>query len=114
MNVELAIVIVCGILNLIPWFLLVYYRPDTPIVEKVQEIDSGLAMIAQALFERLENLEEMASAIGGYQPTDGLSMILNFLRERNSAVNDVYGREIDGTFNGTTKEAEVLPPNDLD
>ena len=113
MNADIAIILVCGLLNLIPWLLLAYFRPDVEIEEKVGAIDSGLAVIAQALFERLENLENLASSATDRIPENPFASMVAQLFQQRIAGNDVYGREIDGTFNGTTNEAEVIfPEND--
>jgi len=109
MDTVVAIIAVCGVLNIIPWLLLAYFRPDLSIDEQVKQIDTGLAMVAQALFERLENLENVAEAI----PENPFAAMLAQLFQQRITGNDVYGREIDGTFNGTTNEAEVIfPEND--
>jgi len=107
MNEEIAIIVVCGLLNLIPWLLLAYFRPDRSIDEQVKQIDSGLAMVAQALFERLDSLENLADSV----PENPFAAMLAQLFQQRIAGNDVYGRSTDGTFDGTTIEAEVNPQN---
>ena len=110
MNEELAIILICGILNLIPWLLLAYYRPDQEIEDKVIAIDSGLATIAQSLFVRLENLENLATSATENLPENPFASMLAQLFQQRIAGNDLYGRSDDGTFDGSTIEAEVLPP----
>jgi ABC-type phosphate transport system auxiliary subunit len=105
MNEDIAIILVCGILNLIPWLLLAYFRPDRSIDEQVKAIDSGLAMVAQALFERLDSLENLADSV----PENPFAAMLAQLFQQRIAGNDLYGRSDDGTFDGSTIEAEVLP-----
>jgi len=107
MNEELAIILVCGILNLIPWLLLAYYRPDQDIEDKVIAIDSGLASIAQSLFVRLENLENLATSATENLPENPFASMLAQLFQQRIAGNDLYGRSDDGTFDGTTIEAEI-------
>ena len=46
MTLELSIIIVCGLLNLIPWLLLAYFRPDQTIQDQIEQTDQGLAMVA--------------------------------------------------------------------
>jgi len=105
MDTVVATIIVCGILNLIPWLLLAYFRPDRSIDEQVKQIDTGLAMVAQALFERLENLEAVADSV----PENPLAALLSqFLNQRLTGT-ELYGRRDDGTFDGTTIEAEEVP-----
>ena len=103
MDTVVATILVCGVLNLIPWLLLAYFRPDRSIDEQVKAIDSGLAIIATALFERLENLENVAETI----PENPIAAMLAQLFQQRLTGNDVYGRSDDGTFDGTTIEAEV-------
>ena len=103
MDTVVATILVCGVLNLIPWLLLAYFRPDRSIDEQVKAIDSGLAMVATALFERLENLENVAETI----PENPIAAMLAQLFQQRLTGNDVYGRSDDGTFDGTTIEAEV-------
>ena len=103
MDTVVATILVCGVLNVIPWLLLAYFRPDRSIDEQVKAIDSGLAMVATALFERLENLENVAETI----PENPIAAMLAQLFQQRLTGNDVYGRSDDGTFDGTTIEAEV-------
>ena len=103
MDTVVATILVCGVLNLIPWLLLAYFRPDRSIDEQVKAIDSGLAKVATALFERLENLENVAETI----PENPIAAMLAQLFQQRLTGNDVYGRSDDGTFDGTTIEAEV-------
>lgn len=107
MDTVVATILVCGVLNLIPWLLLAYFRPDQDIEGKVMEIDSGLAQIAQALFVRLENLENLATAATENLPENPFASMLAQLFQQRLAGNDLYGRSDDGTFDGTTIEAEV-------
>ena len=109
MDTIVATILVCGVLNVIPWLLLAYFRPDQEIEEKVGAIDSGLAVIAQALFERLENLENLASSATENLPENPFASMLAQLFQQRIAGNDLYGRSDDGTFDGTTLETEVLP-----
>jgi len=109
MNADIAIILVCGLLNLIPWLLLAYFRPDQEIEGKVMEIDTGLATIAQALFVRLENLENLATSATENLPENPFASMLAQLFQQRITGNDLYGRSDDGTFDGSTIEAEVLP-----
>ena len=83
--------------------------PDVEIEEKVGAIDSGLAVIAQALFERLENLENLASSGTDRIPENPFASMVAQLFQQRIAGTDLYGRSDDGTFDGSTIEAEVLP-----
>ena len=109
MDTVVAIIAVCGLLNLIPWLLLAYFRPDQDIEDKVIAIDSGLASIAQSLFVRLENLENLATSATENLPENPFASMLAQLFQQRIAGNDLYGRSDDGTFDGSTIEAEVLP-----
>jgi hypothetical protein len=109
MDSVVAIVLVCGLLNVIPWVILLYFRPDLKINDQVQTIDEGLAMVAKALFERFENLEDLAA---GFQqiPTENplQSFIMAFMQSRLEG-NDLYGRNSDGTFDGSREIQEISP-----
>ena len=107
MDTVVATILVCGVLNVIPWLLLAYFRPDQEIEGKVMDIDSGLATIAQALFVRLENLENLATSATENLPENPFASMLAQLFQQRIAGNDLYGRSDDGTFDGTTIEAEV-------
>ena len=107
MDTVVATILVCGVLNVIPWLLLAYFRPDQEIEGKVMDIDSGLATIAQALFVRLENLENLATSATENLPENPFASMLAQLFQQRIAGNDLYGRSEDGTFDGTTIEAEV-------
>ena len=109
MDTIVATILVCGVLNVIPWLLLAYFRPDVEIEEKVGAIDSGLAVIAQALFERLENLENHPSSATDRIPENPFASMVAQLFQQRIAGNDLYGRSDDGQFDGTTLETEVLP-----
>jgi len=105
MDTVVATILVCGVLNVIPWLLLAYFRPDRSIDQQVKQIDTGLAMIAQSLFERLENLEAVADSV----PENPFAAMLAQLFQQRLTGNDLYGRRDDGTFDGTTIEAEEIP-----
>jgi hypothetical protein len=109
MDTVVATILVCGVLNVIPWLLLAYYRPDQELEGKVLEIDSGLATIAQALFVRLENLENLATSATENLPENPFASMLAQIFQQRIAGTDLYGRSDDGTFDGSTIEAEVLP-----
>ena len=107
METVIATILVCGVLNVIPWLLLAYFRPDRSIDQQVKQIDTGLAMVAQALFERLENLENLADSV----PENPFAAMLAQLFQQRITGTDLYGRSEDGTFDGTTIEAEITPQN---
>jgi ABC-type phosphate transport system auxiliary subunit len=107
MTLELSIIIVCGLLNLIPWLLLAYFRPDLDINEQIKQTDQGLAMVAQVLMERLESLEDLAgSAMQGVPENPFAALISSFMQQK-LAGTEVYGRQDDGTFDGTKEIIET-------
>ena len=107
MTLELAIIVVCGLLNLIPWLLLAYFRPDLSINEQIEQTDQGLAMVAKVLLERLESLEELAgSAMQGVPENPFAALISSFMQQK-LAGTEVYGRQDDGTFDGTKEIIET-------
>lgn len=107
MTLELSIIIVCGLLNLIPWLLLAYFRPDQTIQDQIEQTDQGLAMVAQVLMERLESLEDLAgSAMQGVPENPFAALISSFMQQK-LAGTEVYGRQDDGTFDGTKEIIET-------
>jgi len=114
MESTIAIVLICGILNVIPWLLLLYFRPDRSIFDQVERTDEALAIVAKALFERLESLEELAGGLEGFQEINPVQALIAKFLEGRLAVNEVYGREPDGTFNGTKTLKEEIDDQTFD
>ena len=107
MDVVIAIILVCGFLNIIPWLLLLYTRPDDRIFQKLDEDGSALAGILQQFMGRLADLEDLGNSL---QPSTGefdLGSIIAqiFAQKMNSEANDPYIRDVNGQFYG---EAERL------
>lgn len=114
MDSVVAIVLVCGLLNVVPWLLLLYFRPDLKINDQVQTIDEGLAMVAKALFERFENLEGLAEGISQIPQENPLqNLIMAFMKSRLEG-NDLYGRNSDGTFNGAQEWTQIKPGQEVE
>ena len=114
MDVVIAIILVCGFLNIIPWLLLLYTRPDDRIFQKLDEDGSALAGILQQFMGRLADLEDLGNSL---QPSTGefdLGSIIAqiFAQKMNSEANDPYNRNSDGTFHGTPEIIETSPKND--
>ena len=114
MDVIIAIILVCGFLNIIPWLLLLYTRPDDRIFQKLDEDGSALAGILQQFMGRLSDLEDLGNSL---QPSTGefdLGSIIAqiFAQKMNSEANDPYNRNSDGTFHGTPEIIETTPKND--
>ena len=107
MDSTIAIVLVCGLLNVIPWLLLLYFRPDRSIFDQVERTDEALAIVAKALFERLESLEELAGGFEGCQEINPVQSLIAKFLEGRLAVNDVYERDVNGQFNGTHTLKEI-------
>jgi hypothetical protein len=99
MDSTIAIVLVCGLLNVIPWLLLLYF----------ERTDEALAIVAKALFERLESLEELAGEFGGFQEINPVQSLIAKFLEGRLAVNDVYERDANGQFNGAQTLKEIDP-----
>ena len=107
MDTVVATILVCGVLNVIPWLLLAYFRPDQTIQDQIEQTDQGLAMVAKVLLERLESLEELAgSAMQGVPENPFAALISSFMQQK-LAGTEVYGRESDGTFDGTKEIIET-------
>jgi ABC-type phosphate transport system auxiliary subunit len=111
MDSTIAIVLVCGLLNVIPWVLLAYFRPDRSIFNQVEQTDEALAIVAKAIFERLESLEELAGAISGLNEANPLQSLIAQFIESRLAGNDLYGRGANGQFNGTSSLEEEINSN---
>ena len=114
MDVIIAIILVCGFLNIIPWLLLLYTRPDDRIFQKLDEDGSALAGILQQFMGRLADLEDLGNSL---QPSTGefdLGSIIAqiFAQKMNSEANDPYNRNSDGTFHGTPEIIETTPKTD--
>jgi hypothetical protein len=114
MDVIISIILVCGFLNIIPWLLLLYTRPDDRIWKKLDEDGSALAQILQQFMGRLADLEDLGNSL---QPSTGeldLGSIIAqiFAQKFQGAANDDYNRNLDGTFHGTPEIIETTPTND--
>lgn len=114
MDTVVSVIIVCGLLNVIPWLLLLYFRPDLKINDQVQTIDEGLAMVAKALFERFENLEDLASSLAPAVAENPLQSIISAFLQSRLEGNDLYGRNSDGTFNGTREIQEIKSSQEVE
>jgi hypothetical protein len=111
MDSTIAIVLVCGLLNVIPWVLLAYFRPDRSISDQVEQTDEALAIVAKAIFERLESLEELAGAFGSLNEVNPFQSLIAQFIESRLAGNDLYGRGANGQFNGTSSIEEEIYTN---
>jgi hypothetical protein len=111
MDVTIAIILVCGFLNLIPWIILVLSRPDLEIHDKLTESDSALAQLIQIIMAKLDHFEQLSENFGGAaQPLDFGQIIGQIIQSKmNSAGNEDYIRNDDGTFNGPPKVIESTP-----
>ena len=111
MDVTIAIILVCGFLNLIPWIILVLSRPDLEIHDKLTESDSALAQLIQIIMQKMDHLEEAAANLGsGGAPLDFGQIIGQIIQSKmNSTGNEDYMRNDDGTFNGPPKVIESTP-----
>jgi ABC-type phosphate transport system auxiliary subunit len=113
MDTIVATILVCGVLNLIPWFLLAFFRPDRSIYDQIQNTDEGLAMVAKVILDRIESLENLADSAMNQVPENPLAAIVTQLFQNRLAANDDYMRAPDGTFNGPPEIIEAQsPPND--
>jgi len=114
MDVVIAIILVCGFLNIIPWILLLYTRPDDRIWQKLDEDGSALAGILQQFMARLAELEDLGNSLAPSSQDFDLGGIIAqiFAQKFNSEANDPYNRNNDGTFHGTPEIIETTPTND--
>ena len=102
MDVIIAIILVCGFLNIIPWLLLLYTRPDDRIFKKLDEDGSALAQILQNFMAELAKLNDLGDALVPQQQEFDLgSIIASVLAQKFApAANDPYIRDINGQFYG--------------
>jgi len=116
MDVVIGIIVVCGLLNLIPWLLLAYFRPDQDIQEQIEQTDKALATVAQILLERMAELSDFAASAApsmGENPI--LTVLQAFMSQRNATEGNLdYNRDENGQFYGPTVETQAPPTNDSD
>jgi len=114
MDVVIAIILVCGFLNIIPWLLLLYTRPDDRIFEKLDEDGSALAAILQQFMGRLAELEDLGNSLAPQSEGIDLGAIIAqiFAQKMNPTANDPYIRDDNGQFYGEAQIIEANPQND--
>ena len=118
MELVVAVILTCGFLNIIPWLLLLYSRPDLEISSKIKETDVALAQIAQILIQRIDELGSLAEDLAPMPDNPLMSILSAFLNNQGaSTVNEIYNRDEQGQFlDGTTqewKEKDISPePSD--
>ena len=115
MDVVIAIILVCGFLNIIPWLLLLYTRPDDRIYQKLDEDGSALAGILQNFMGEMAKLNELGdSLIPQQQDFDLGSIIAQIFAQRFAPeANDPYIRDVNGQFYGEAQnEAETSNDNE--
>ena len=107
MDVVIAIILVCGFLNIIPWILLLYARPDDRIFEKLDEDGSALAAILQNFMGELAKLNDLGDSLIPQQQEFDFGAIIGQILQQKFAptANDPYIRDVNGQFYG---EAERL------
>ena len=113
MDLIIAIILVCGFLNIIPWILLVYTRPDNKIVKKLDEDGSALAVILQNFMGELSKLNELGDAlVPQQQEFDFGSIIAQILQQKFApTANDPYIRYMNGQFYGEAERLETQTTN---
>lgn len=106
MDVIIAIILVCGFLNIIPWLLLLYTRPDDRIFKKLDEDGSALAKILQNFMGELAKLNDLGeSLVPQQQELDFGSIIGQILQAKFApTANDPYIRDLNGQFYGEEEE----------
>jgi hypothetical protein len=114
MDVVIAIILVCGFLNIIPWILLLYTRPDDRIFQKLEEDGSALAGILQNFMGELAKLNDLGdSLVPQNQELDFGSIIAQILAQKFAPVaNDPYIRDVNGQFYGETQNPTETSNND--
>ena len=111
MDVIISIILVCGFLNIIPWLLLLFSRPDLTIYDKLDEDGAALAGILQSFMVKLQDLEEIGSSLS---PSSGEinfgDIIAKVIQQKmNPVANDIYERDDNGQFYGQEELKEITP-----
>ena len=114
MDVIIAIILVCGFLNIIPWLLLLYTRPDDRIYAKLEEDGSALAGILQNFMGELAKLNDLGdSLVPQNQEFDFGAIIGQILQAKFSPpANDPYIRDVNGQFYGEAQNQTETSNND--
>jgi hypothetical protein len=106
----LALIVVFGCLNVLPWVFLCVNRPDRSIMEQLQDSDASLAMICQHLLDKVDSFSSpMASA----NENPLMTIISAFMEQRLNGANTI-SRDDQGQFNGTQIEAETTQTRESD
>jgi len=114
MELVLGLILCMTILNIIPWILLCFKRPDQSIHTQLKESDSALAQIMQVFMGKIQSLEEMADNFGGAAaPLDFGQIIGQILQQKmNGNMDNDYNRDSSGRYNGT-QEKDSPPTLDI-
>jgi len=109
MELVVTVILVCGFLNLIPWILLLYSRPDLKIEDRLVESDSALAQLIQIIMQKMDSLEEMGQGFGGAAGEFNLGHIIGQILQQkmNQGSGNDYMRDSAGRFNGTPEIIET-------
>jgi hypothetical protein len=108
--VLVTIVCILGHLATAWWFSYVLTGRATDIDARIEAIDNGLGWLGQKLLDP-EHWQELISTVSP-QPQNVGAMVVEALFKNLSAQdspNDIYGRNDDGTFNGTQTLKEITP-----
>ena len=114
MDVVIAIILVCGFLNIIPWLLLLYTRPDDRIWKKLDEDGSALATILQNFMGELAKLNDLGDSLIPQQQEFDFGAIIGQILQQKFAptANDAYIRDMNGQFYGEAESIETETTND--
>ena len=109
MELVVTVILVCGFLNLIPWILLLYSRPDLKIEDRLVESDSALAQLIQIIMQKMDNLEEIGSSFGPSAGEFNLGHVIGQILQQkmNQGSGNDYMRDSAGRFNGTPEIIEA-------
>tara|TARA_Y100000401_G_C8316645_1_gene222883 strand:+ start:104 stop:475 length:372 start_codon:yes stop_codon:yes gene_type:complete len=114
MDVVIAIILVCGFLNIIPWLLLLYARPDDRIWQKLDEDGSALALILQNFMGELAKLNDLGDSLIPQQQEFDFGAIIGQILQQKFAptANDAYIRDTNGQFYGEGETLQNETTND--
>ena len=110
MDTSVAIIVVCGLLNLVPWLLLAYFRPDRSILHQLEESDSALAGIFQHVMGRID---EVSAPLNSANENPLMHIVQMFLEQRMNSTN-LIDRDDSGRFNATQTQDKAQTRLDED
>jgi hypothetical protein len=113
MELVLVLILCMTILNVLPWILLCFKRPDMQIKQQLAESDSALAQLIQIIMSKMDELQEMGDIMASpAQNFDLGSIIAQIIQGKMNGTNDNdYIRSPNGQFNGPQENDTIEAKN---